>query len=86
MFVWPELNEIAREPPEEACNSLLDRLVNYAILSGQQVVVFGGQLGKNSYEGKDYFGLSLVFTGEKQTADDFIVTVFISLGYRCPGG
>lgn len=69
IFVWPELNEIARGSPKEPCNSLLDRLVNYAILSGQQVVVFGGQVGKNSDEGKNYFGLSLVFTGEKQTAD-----------------
>ncbi len=74
IFAWPELNELAKINVDAARNSLQDKLCNYqAIRKCQVIVVFDAyRLEGHPTEIFDYHNIHVVFTKEKETADQYI--------------
>ncbi len=74
IFAWPELNELAKINVDAARHSLQDRLCNYqAIRKCQVIVVFDAyRLEGHPTEIFDYHNIHVVFTKEKETADQYI--------------
>lgn len=74
IFAWPELKEMAESNLEAARMRLLDILCNYNGIRGIRIiVVFDAYRVEGRREQvEDYHNLSLVFTAEAQTADQYI--------------
>ncbi len=74
IFAWPELNELAKTNVDAARNSLQDTLCNYqAIKKCHVIVVFDAyRLEGHMTEFFDYHNIHVVFTKEKETADQYI--------------
>ncbi len=74
IFAWPELKALADENLESARIRLLDTLCNYqGITRGRIIVVFDAYRVEGGREKtEEYSNISLVFTAEAQTADQYI--------------
>lgn len=74
IFAWPELNDIAKDNLEAARMLLLNILCNYrGITDGRIIVVFDAYRVEGRRETvEEYHNISLVFTAEAQTADQYI--------------
>lgn len=74
IFAWLELNELAKTNVDAARNSLQDILCNYqAIKKCHVIVVFDAyRLEGHPTEIFDYHNIHVVFTKEKETADQYI--------------
>lgn len=74
IFDWPELKALAEENLEAARIRLLDTLCNYqGIKNGRIIVVFDAYRVEGRREkAEDYHNISVVFTAEAQTADQYI--------------
>lgn len=79
---WGNLKKLSEENFEEARMELLEILVEYSHLTGINViVVFDGHLVKGNIGEKDeYKGISVVFTKENETADNFIERTLDEIG------
>ena len=79
---WENLKSLAAVDFEEARIKLLDMLVEYSYITGVNViVVFDGHLVKgNIGEKQEYKGISVVFTKENETADNFIEKTLNDIG------
>lgn len=80
---WPELAELSRRDLQAARDRLLERLADYQAFSGRKViVVFDAYrvpgLGKSYTQNK----VELVFTKEKETADECIERLVGVLNHR----
>ncbi|MCH1641053.1 NYN domain-containing protein [Paenibacillus timonensis] len=80
---WPELAELSRENLQAARDRLLERLADYQAFSGRKViVVFDAYrvpgLGKAYSQNK----VEMVFTKEKETADECIERLVGELSHR----
>ncbi|MFZ5596969.1 MAG: NYN domain-containing protein [Bacillota bacterium] len=74
IFSWPQLEKLKKNL-DHARVRLLDMLVNYAAMSGEEVVVvFDAHLVKNNPEHWDAAGknVEVIFTQEGETADSLI--------------
>lgn len=74
IFAWPELNELAQEDLEAARIRLLDILCNFqGTRNGRIIVVFDAyRVEGRRVQAEEYHNISLVFTAEAQTADQYI--------------
>lgn len=74
IHAWPELAEIAEENMEAARSKLMDRLSNYQpIRSCKIMLVFDAYRVEGRKESVEaYHNIQVVYTGEAQTADQFI--------------
>ncbi len=74
IFAWPELKALAEVNLEAARIRLLDTLCNYkGIREGRIIVVFDAYRVEGRREtAEDYHNISIVFTAEAQTADQYI--------------
>ncbi len=74
IFAWPELNELAKTNVDAARNSLQDTLCNYqAIKKCHVIIVYDAyRLEGHPTEFFDYHNIHVVFTKEKETADQYI--------------
>ncbi|MBQ9765733.1 MAG: TetM/TetW/TetO/TetS family tetracycline resistance ribosomal protection protein [Lachnospiraceae bacterium] len=74
IFAWPKLKELAQINVDAARNSLQDTLCNYqAIRKCNVIVVFDAyRLEGHPTEIFDYHNIHVVFTKEKETADQYI--------------
>ncbi|MDU4695994.1 MULTISPECIES: NYN domain-containing protein [Paenibacillus] len=80
---WPELAELSRDDLQAARDRLLERLADYQAFSGRKViVVFDAYrvpgLGKAYSQNK----VEMVFTKEKETADECIERLVGELSHR----
>ena len=74
IYAWPELEELAKESMEAARLRLMDRLSNYQPMRKCHImVVFDAYRVKGRRESvQEHHNIRVVFTGEAQTADQFI--------------
>ncbi|WP_018754011.1 NYN domain-containing protein [Paenibacillus sanguinis] len=80
---WPELFELSQRNLQEARDRLLERLADYQAFSGRKIiVVFDAYrvpgLGKSYTQNK----VEMVFTKEKETADECIERLVSELSHR----
>jgi small GTP-binding protein len=74
IYAWPELEELTDGNMDAARSKLMDILSNYqAIRKCQIMLVFDAYLVEGRNESvEEYHNIQVVFTGEAQTADQFI--------------
>ncbi len=77
IFAWEEVKERAGISFDMARTTLLDRLCNYSAMRDTEVcVVFDAyKVDGNSERAADYHGITVVYTGEGETADSYIERV-----------
>ena len=74
IFAWPELEELAKSNVESARTKLMDCLCNYqGVKKGTVILVFDAyRLEGHQTEIFDYHNIHVVYTKEKETADQYI--------------
>ncbi len=74
IFAWPELKELAAENLDAARGRLLDILSNYAAYTGRELItVFDAyRVAGHVVETLRYHNISVVYTREAMTADEYI--------------
>ena len=74
IFAWDDLKKLAQESLELARVALIDRICNYhAILKNNVIIVFDAYKVKgNNREIEREHGISVVYTKEAETADEYI--------------
>ncbi|MFZ5645643.1 MAG: NYN domain-containing protein [Bacillota bacterium] len=75
IFNWPDFERLRKKNLEHARAKLLDIMVNYSAMSGENVtVVFDAHLVKNSVEHAESAGkdVEVIYTQEGETADSVI--------------
>lgn len=74
VFAWPDLKELAADSIDAARSSLLDCMCNFkAAIDSEVIVVFDAyRLEGHNTEYFDYNNIHVVFTKEKETADQYI--------------
>jgi uncharacterized protein len=79
---WPQLRNIKSFSYESARAKLIDMLQNYATFTGWSIIiVFDAHMVKGSLEKKERYGnLTVVFTKEGETADNYIERIVNNIG------
>ena len=82
IFAWPELTELARENIDSARDALIDTLSNFqSMTEGKVIAVFDAYRVKgHATERMQYQGIQIIYTGEEETADQFIEKYTNTLG------
>ncbi|MDR2044193.1 MAG: TetM/TetW/TetO/TetS family tetracycline resistance ribosomal protection protein [Clostridium sp.] len=84
IFAWEELNELAQASLDAARYQLMDVLCNYCWFRGYKVIVVFDAYKVAGHPGSvtDYHGLSVVYTKEAETADQYIEKVVHEIGKK----
>jgi uncharacterized protein len=79
---WPQLRDIKNFSYESARAKLIDMLQNYSTFTGWNIIiVFDAHMVKGSLEKKERYGnLTIVFTKEGETADNYIERLVNNIG------
>ncbi len=84
IFAWPELSELARENLDSARDALIDILSGFqSMISGKVLAVFDAYRVKNhTAERMVLQDVQIIYTGEDETADQFIEKYTNSVGKK----
>ena len=84
IFAWPELSELARDNLDSARDALIDILSGFqSMISGKVLAVFDAYRVKNHIAERMVLqDVQIIYTGEDETADQFIEKYTNSMGKK----